>query len=544
MALPAENVTAVVASAAARSEGLSEAAGADDPFDVWTHTLDGSGDRLRENPRDTDRALAQGLAGDWGGQSIDGVFEARDATRAQLIDEFEVLTGLKEGPDPAPPSSPLAKVGATFGVLTTLEQVISTAFSAIPFPAFPALRVTDMDVGLPHAHSHPPNLVPPAPPVPFPSTGPIIPIPFLSGATRTLINGMPAARCGDMGLGIWCGGYFPMYEVFLGSSSVWVEGARAGRLLVDVTHHCIFSAPKPSDPPLGPPVGMTVTASPNVLIGGVPLPSLLNLAMGAAMKGLFSAFGKVIKKVKASRLAKASRASGGSQKAFSRATHGSGFKSIWDFHPKVIHRVFVTEFRDLLRKFQPPVKPRGFKSPEAFAEAFQRADELMKRGAVAIDDLGDAAFRSAVIEDLRLAVSSKAGRQVFDDILENHAKHGTQVTIKKKQPGMVNHAAFNSSAVVDAKTGTLGTPSHTDIYYDPTNKAGLSPGTTSDCTLLHEAVHASRAGRGTSYSNVPLASPVDQARWTDVEEMETIAIENMHREERGLPLRDGHDDMP
>ncbi len=137
-----------------------------------------------------------------------------------------------------------------------------------------------------------PNLIPPAPPVPLPSTGPIIPIPILSGASRTLINGMPAARCGDMGLGIWCGGYFPMYEVFLGSSSVWIEGARAGRLAVDITKHCIFTSPKPSDPPIGPMVGVTIAASGNVLIGGVPMPSLLSLALAAALKALMKGLGK------------------------------------------------------------------------------------------------------------------------------------------------------------------------------------------------------------------------------------------------------------
>jgi RHS repeat-associated protein len=145
---------------------------------------------------------------------------------------------------------------------------------------------------MPHAHAHPPNL-PPPPAIPLPSTGPIIPIPILSGATRTLINGMPAGRCGDLGLGIWCGGYFPMYEVFLGSSSVWIEGARAGRLAVDITKHCILSKPG-GDAPIGAFLGMTMTASTNVLIGGVPMPSLLALAMGALMKALMKGLGKVI----------------------------------------------------------------------------------------------------------------------------------------------------------------------------------------------------------------------------------------------------------
>ncbi len=198
----------------------------------------------------------------------------------------------------------LATFGAVMGTLQSLEQMLSMAVSAIPFPAFPAIRILDMDVGLPHAHAHPPNLIPPAPPVPLPSTGPIIPIPFVSGANKTLLNMMPAARCGDMGLGIWCGGYFPMYEVFLGSSSVWIEGNRAARLAVDITKHCIFSSPKPSDPPMGPMIGFTVTSSANVLIGGVPMPSLLNLAMGAALKGLFKGLGKVASAIR-KRFAKA-----------------------------------------------------------------------------------------------------------------------------------------------------------------------------------------------------------------------------------------------
>jgi uncharacterized Zn-binding protein involved in type VI secretion len=135
----------------------------------------------------------------------------------------------------------------------------------------------------------PPNPVP----VPFPITGPVIPIPFFSGASRVLINGMPAARCGDIGIGVWCGGYFPMYEIFLGSSNVWIEGARAARVGVDITKHCIFSTPKPTDLPIGPPIGTTVTSSPNVLIGGVPMPSLTSLAIGGAFKVVFAGLSRI-----------------------------------------------------------------------------------------------------------------------------------------------------------------------------------------------------------------------------------------------------------
>ena len=264
-------------------------------FDVWTHSYDGMSARLRDfadDPAgslqrydsDLDAAVEAGITGEWHSSSM-------DAVSASMSAQLDGLGGMVDAIGKA--KGPLATIGATFALLTGVEQMLSTLVSIIPFPSLPALRVMDMDVGLPHAHNHPPNLVPPAPPVPLPSTGPIIPIPIMSGATRTLINSMPAARCGDMGLGIWCGGFFPMYEVFLGSSSVWIEGARAGRLAVDITKHCMFSSPKPSDPPMGPMVGVTTSASANVLIGGVPMPSLLSLAMAAAIKGLMKGLGKV-----------------------------------------------------------------------------------------------------------------------------------------------------------------------------------------------------------------------------------------------------------
>jgi hypothetical protein len=133
----------------------------------------------------------------------------------------------------------------------------------------------------------------------LPSIGPVLPIPILSGAMNTYINGRAAARCGDMGAGVWCGGYFPMFEVFLGSSNVWIEMARAGRRLVDITKHCIFSSPRPTDPPLGPMVGSTIMGSSDVSIGGVPMPSLLSLAIARAFKALFRGAGAVFRRLTA-----------------------------------------------------------------------------------------------------------------------------------------------------------------------------------------------------------------------------------------------------
>jgi uncharacterized Zn-binding protein involved in type VI secretion len=278
-------------------------------LDVWRQTYNGMAQRVGNAakdplgavtaPLDAAKNAAAGLTGTWQSASMDQAWNSASAQAGELGKGLQAIGSAK---------GPLATVGATFAFLTSIEQLLSTFVSVIPFPAFPALRILDMDVGLPHAHMHPPNFIPPAPPVPLPSTGPVIPIPILSGASKTLINMMPAARCGDMGLGIWCGGYFPMYEVFLGSSSVWIEGARASRLAVDITKHCIFTSPKPSDPPVGPMIGFTIMGSPNVLIGGVPMPSLLSFAMGLAIKGMIKGLSKAVKSIRSLKSSKFSRA--------------------------------------------------------------------------------------------------------------------------------------------------------------------------------------------------------------------------------------------
>jgi uncharacterized Zn-binding protein involved in type VI secretion len=52
-----------------------------------------------------------------------------------------------------------------------------------------------------------------------------------------LINGKPAARCGDLGLNPTCCGLPPIFQVFTGSSNVFIGGKRAARVF-DITYHC------------------------------------------------------------------------------------------------------------------------------------------------------------------------------------------------------------------------------------------------------------------------------------------------------------------
>jgi|GEM_PF-1648250 len=532
----ASDVANVLRSATANAGALEQAnqqAAAADPnapqtsaFDVWRHTGRGLERRMQDpsSGGDPDAALIEGLVGDWLSSSADGVAGSLEAQAAGAWRDFQLLTGMREAaPGEAAPKGALATIGATFGLLTSLEQMISAPLSMIPFPAFPAIRVMDFDVGLPHAHNHPPNLIPPAPPVPLPSTGPIIPIPFLSGATKTLINGMPAARCGDMGLGVWCGGYFPMYEVFLGSSSVWIEGARAGRLLVDITKHCTFSSPKPSDPPMGPMVGMTISSSGNVLIGGVPMPSLLNLALGQLMRGLFSGLGRALRRLRAIRRARAVRRA-------AAAVDDMASRTARVRPPRMPAPVYWQRYMRLTGgDLRMAIRMR--------ARAHRRVEDMLRNDRLRIG--GDPAFQRLVMDDLCMMASTRTGREALERI--RRSPH--RVLIEPTPAGRGAHCSRGGpGGLFDARQGRPGSGSNSIVRYDPNRMS--SPNTPPDATLNHEMGHAANNASGTNRGSSP-ADPDTGRRFPHMEEQNVIQqVDNPYRREHGLPERWSHSHLP
>lgn len=217
---------------------------------------------------------------------------------------------------------------------------MATAGIASMMPALPAAYLTVPHLGSPHAHAHPPSLVPPAPPVPLPSIGQLM----LAGSVGVLIMGMPAGRSGDMGLAVTCGSFAPAFDVFLGSSNTFIAGNRAARM-GDMTRHCnpasaakgvsaasaLFSAGVAAvgvaadavgggpvmgaiaqiaadlaaaamsallgkDPGVPPAFGALMLGAPTVLIGGFPCPNLPN-PLDAMMHGL-KCLGKALMKSK------------------------------------------------------------------------------------------------------------------------------------------------------------------------------------------------------------------------------------------------------
>jgi len=145
---------------------------------------------------------------------------------------------------PPPPSNPVRAVQQAAGKVMSLINMpvdlmntgfaTATNFIAQALPSFPGAFLGSMYIGPPHIHMHPPNITPPNPvPIPLPSIGAVT----LGTCVKVLISGMPAARAGDVGFAPTCGGFYPAFTVFLGSSKVFIGGMRAARMS-DICRAC------------------------------------------------------------------------------------------------------------------------------------------------------------------------------------------------------------------------------------------------------------------------------------------------------------------
>lgn len=130
-------------------------------------------------------------------------------------------------------------IGAVMGVVNAPFELLDTGFAMITaplaamMPSFPSAQLMAPHLGTPHAHMHPPSLIPPAPPVPLPSIGTVM----CAGCVSVLVGGLPAARASDIGLAPVCFSFAPAFEVYTGSSNTFIGGSRAARM-TDITRHC------------------------------------------------------------------------------------------------------------------------------------------------------------------------------------------------------------------------------------------------------------------------------------------------------------------
>lgn len=404
--------------------------------------------------------------------------------------------------------------------LVSLEQSLtSSVVGRLSFGSFPAMVAGSMSIGLPHAHGHPPNVVPPNPiPIPLPSAGPVIPIPYLSTAATVTIGGMPAARCGDMGLALWCGGYFPMFEIATGSSSVWIEGMRAARML-DVTRHCMFSSPRPQDPPLGPMLGMAINCAPSIAVGGIPMPSLANLAIASALRIAFSLGGRALLRLTARR---------GVERMIRRGSIEITGDAQYVARVRAnLERIARTRVgRDTLRRIERSQHRLTIRPMDAVEEiAVAGQPRLRIHG-------GHNAFAQA---DSAGGFLDRAGQ----------AGDGCNVTVAHSPERWADQGGPAARLEVE-QAGT---------FVDAGSTAAPA-GTRSDEVLFHELNHAANYMEGTSAqylrgngSLLPYTPGPDEwaSRWTNAEEYSTVWAENAYRRETRGPLaaqRTGYGTMP
>lgn len=155
---------------------------------------------------------------------------------AQIIEE--TFAPFTEAP-PSAAAAPGHYLSAVLGVIGLAEQIQYVGIAALTAPIaalappLPCATLTMPMLGIPHTHTHPPSFIAPAPPIPLPSFGMMT----LPGAISVLVGGIPAARCGDVGLMLTCGTIGVPCEVMLGSSNTFFGGSRAARMGTDLFFH-------------------------------------------------------------------------------------------------------------------------------------------------------------------------------------------------------------------------------------------------------------------------------------------------------------------
>ena len=191
------------------------------------------------------------IPADDSGSILDNALRGVIAERVAPFMQPETEAEQKQRASETPLATATRLVGGGLALLQAPVELLNTGFAvttaplANMVPPLPAATLTSLHLGTPHVHAHPPAM-----PTPLPSLGPIM----LGGCASVLINGVPAARAGDLGVAITCGSLAPPFEVMTGSSKVFIGGARAARML-DITRHC-----QPATPAPPPSVGATLAA--------------------------------------------------------------------------------------------------------------------------------------------------------------------------------------------------------------------------------------------------------------------------------------------
>ncbi len=154
------------------------------------------------------------------------------AMEMQVLEET-FADPFRNAPTDNPAAMPGHVITSILGVVGAVEQLQYAGIAALTAPLaamsvpLPVMTLTSMGLGIPHTHTHPPSLVPPAPPCPMPSFGMML----IPGANQTSWSAeLPAARAGDVGMIATCVSLGPPVEVVVGSSNTFFGGNRGARV--------------------------------------------------------------------------------------------------------------------------------------------------------------------------------------------------------------------------------------------------------------------------------------------------------------------------
>jgi hypothetical protein len=307
----------------------------------------------------------------------------------------------------------------------------------------------------------------------------------------------------------------PAFEVFFGSASVWIEGARAGRTL-DPTQQCTLF-----DPPIGfLSLGIGVTGSGDVFIGGIPLPSLTDLAVGkvfeAAFAGVFAAARRARRSLRRYRVRRAI------QRGYYDLPPGVGKGLRFAGGPPA----FVYEGSRFL-----PIRRIDFHG---------ELDDFMKR----LDLLE---------QDMNVIRGTPSGRRMLSDLNDANVKLDISDTGGTGRCYATNSPSARVEVTPDPNgdywdllsdrrvnvTGA-GDGSPSIMEYDPTSwPQPEHPGSNGPTQLFHEMNHARNSMNGETYSGLTKPNAAGdgpdaawQNDWRDMEEFNTVSEENVFRQEQ------------
>src|SRR5262249_16727438 len=197
--------------------------------------------------------------------------------------------------------------------------------------------------------------------------------------------------------GVACGVSPPPSDTSVAPRPAGGGGAGAAAGPGHTTNPSFFPPPKPvgpGDPPIGSMFGFTITASTDVAIGGIPMPSLSAKVMGAAFGALFKKLGKGLAPLKGL-LGKSSNYRALRSAVGARRPRGARNPGKYGLSNLVGKLDFVTL--------------------NSYRRAFKLIDEMKKAETLIIRAGDNPNFVIAAERDLGIIASSKTGRKVLED---------------------------------------------------------------------------------------------------------------------------------